>query len=92
MDPDGGANGCRRYPAQLALNTTSVRFRASKIWQGMEPLAAQPVSGFPERHQRFNHLGAVAASVLAALAALPLIRPLVQPAQERFAVIAGERL
>jgi hypothetical protein len=60
--------------------------------QGMEPFAAQPITGFPERHQRLNHLGAVTAAVLAALAALPLIGLLVQPAQERFAVIAGERL
>jgi hypothetical protein len=60
--------------------------------QGMEPLAAQPITGFSERHQRLNHLGAVAAAVLAALAALPLFSLMVQPAQQRFAVIAGERL
>lgn len=58
----------------------------------MQALAAQPVAGFPQRHQRLNHLGAVTAAVLAAQAALLLICPLVQPPQQRFAVIAGERL
>jgi hypothetical protein len=60
--------------------------------QGMEPLAAKPITGFPQRHQRLNHLGAVAAAMLAAEAGLPLIGWLVQPAQQRFAVIAGESL
>jgi hypothetical protein len=60
--------------------------------KGMEPLAAQPITGFPERHQRLHNLGAVTEAVLASLAALPLVAPLVQPPQQRFAVKAGERL
>lgn len=58
----------------------------------MEPLAAKPVAAFPQRHQRLDYLLAVAAAMLAAEAGLPLIGLLVQPAQQRFAVIAGEGL
>ncbi len=58
----------------------------------MEALAAQPITGFPHRHQRLDHLGAVTAAVLASLAGLLMIGLLVQPAQQRFALIAGEGL
>jgi hypothetical protein len=60
--------------------------------KGMEPLAAKPITGFPQRHQRLNHLGPVTAAVLAAEACLPLLELLVQPAEQRFAVIAGKGL
>ena len=79
----------RTAPPQVALLLQ--RFHQLRQ-QGMEPLAAHPITGFPERHQRLNHLGALATPVLASLAALPLICPLVQPEQQRFAVIAGQRL
>ena len=58
----------------------------------MQALAAQPIAGFPQRYQRLNNLRAVPVAVLAPPAALLLIGSLVQPAQQRFAVIAGERL
>ena len=86
----------RQHPCphgRLKLQVSMVLQRFHQLrQQGMEPLAAEPITGFPERHQRLNHLAAVATPVLASLAALPLIRPLVQPPQKRFAVIAGERL
>jgi len=58
----------------------------------MEALAAQPITGFPERHKGIDHLGAVAVAVLTAEAGLLLIGLLVRPVQQRFAVIAGQRL
>lgn len=79
--------------ALLKLQVAVVLKRLHQLRQkGMEPLAAQPVAGFPERHQRLDYLWAVAAPVLAPQAALLPIRSLVQPAQQRFAVIAGEGL
>lgn len=38
---------------------------------------ARLITGFPQRHQRLNHLGAVAAAMLASEAGQPLIELLV---------------
>ena len=45
----------------------------------MEPLAAQPITGIPERHHRLNHREAVTAAVLAVEADLLLIQRQLSP-------------